>query len=243
VHVYGLHGGSPLLEATLTASTPGQGRNFGYAVSTDGARLAISDPDDREVPGNIGAVYVFRRVGTAWVEEQVIRPFLPAGGAAFGREVTIDGDNLYAGAHAAWPSQIHHFKRVGGVWIEMGNSAVTNPSPWGVLALDAQGGELAAGVPTVYNESGGVSTCLLVPVWLMRAAATPYTRQFIHWTPSWGAVHFGSFLTEGNSCDTAPTRQKQTRRRTKRLVEAILLRTAVPSFRFRRQPGSLAFRQ
>jgi hypothetical protein len=158
VHVYGLHGGSPLLEATLTASTPGQGRNFGYAVSTDGARLAISDPDDREVPGNIGAVYVFRRVGTAWVEEQVIRPFLPAGGAAFGREVTIDGDNLYAGAHAAWPSQIHHFKRVGGVWVEMGNSAVTNPSPWGVLALDAQGGELAAGVPTVYNESGGVYT-------------------------------------------------------------------------------------
>ena len=156
-HVYGLHGGAPVLEATLTASTPGEGRDFGHSISTDGRRLAISDPDDRAVTGNIGAVYVFRRVGGAWVEEQVIRPFLPNSGA-FGREVTIDGDNLYAAAHAAWPSQIHHFQRIGGVWVELGNSAVTNVSTWRVNALDSQGDDLAAGVPTVYNSSGGVYT-------------------------------------------------------------------------------------
>ena len=154
VHVYGLGGGSPVLEATLTASTPGEGRNFGYSISTDGVRLAISDTDDQLVAGNIGAVYVFKRVGGAWVEEQVLRPFLPAG--TFGLEMTIDGDNLYASTQAAWPSQIHHFQRIGGVWLELGTSAATNVPVWSTRALDSEGSTLAAGVPTVYSSSGGV---------------------------------------------------------------------------------------
>ncbi|HVS17553.1 MAG TPA: hypothetical protein VMT18_03050 [Planctomycetota bacterium] len=155
VHVYGLASGAPVLEATLVATTPPSVDNqFGYALSTDGVRLAVGNPSESGGTSTQGEVHIFRREGGTWILEQIVRPFLPTG--AFGREVAIDGDDLYAGSHNAWPSKVHHFRRIGGAWLDMGTSQPTDVPVWGVSSLDAEDGSLVAGSNTVYNSSGGL---------------------------------------------------------------------------------------
>lgn len=161
VHVYGFPAGSPSLEATLVATNAGATTSFGAAVATDGVRIAVGDPNDTGSPGNLGAVHVYAKVAGSWVEEQVLRPALPAGASTlFGTQVAIDGDELFATGTGV---QVVRFRRVGGVWVEQFEpSPVTGTLSTVTLALgggtlfvgssaDAVGGLAAAGSLGVHH--------------------------------------------------------------------------------------------
>lgn len=155
VHVYSLASGVPQLEATLLASNPGQGNDYGYSVATDGTFLAVGDPWDLAVGGQYGCVYVYRKTVSGWVELDVVRPTIPSGASAFGSEVAIDGDDLYVGSSA--PERLWHFRRdTSGRWAELGTSEQPAVPSWDVASLAADGGAVAAGARTVYGQSGGV---------------------------------------------------------------------------------------
>lgn len=47
---------------------------------------------------NVGAVYVFRRTGSAWSQEAYVKPANPDNDDAFGTGLAIDGDRLVVGA-------------------------------------------------------------------------------------------------------------------------------------------------
>lgn len=153
VHVHRIVGGVPVAEATLTASVPGQlGNDFGHAISTDGVRLAVSDPQDNAQPGSTGSVYVYERSGGAWVESAVVRPSRPVA-ANFGAEVRIQGDELFVSSAAT--QGVWHFRRLpSGAWVELGLGSVPTLTGWSVSSFDVDGAALVVGARSVYSASG-----------------------------------------------------------------------------------------
>jgi len=154
VHVYRLVAGAPVLETTLTASVPGQlGNDFGHSISTDGVRLAISDPNDNTPNGtSSGCVYVYEHSGGAWVELAVVRPSLPTA-LAFGAQVRIEGDELYVSSVTT--KGVWHFRQLpSGQWAELGIGSVPTTTSWNVDSFDVDGASMVVGARSVYSASG-----------------------------------------------------------------------------------------
>ncbi len=153
VHVYRIVGGAPVAESMLTVSVPGQlGNDFGHALSTDGVRLAVSDPNDNAQSGSTGSVYVYEHTGGAWVQLAVVRPSLPTA-SKFGAQVRIEGDDLYVSS--ATTKGVWHFRRLpSGQWAELGLGSVLTTSGWNVDSFDVDGGALVVGARSVYSSSG-----------------------------------------------------------------------------------------
>jgi hypothetical protein len=161
VHVYRLDSGAPLLETVLSKSLPPQALNFGWSISTDGARLAISDIGDTALQPQVqGAVFVYRYENGAWIEEQTIRPSpVSSPVLQFGQEVAIDGHDLVVTSFG--PPRMWHFRRVGGTWIELGEAATPAVSGYDITGLDLQAGLVAVGSPTTnvpMSTNGAVYT-------------------------------------------------------------------------------------
>ena len=89
--------GSAWVSTACLAQGRGLGR-FGSAVSVHGDTIAIGAPhEDGQVVG-AGAVYVYRRQGTAWVEEQRVVALDGQNGERFGYAVDVRGDDMIVGA-------------------------------------------------------------------------------------------------------------------------------------------------
>jgi trimeric autotransporter adhesin len=92
------------------ASNTGSRDYFGYSVALDGDTLAVGayleDSAATGVNGNqaddsaawSGAVYVFRRSGTGWVQEAYVKASNTGVSDGFGHSVALDGDTLAVGA-------------------------------------------------------------------------------------------------------------------------------------------------
>jgi hypothetical protein len=92
------------LKADASTNT-GLGDQFGYAVSLDaggttlavgvydesGSSRTINGPVDRGRGGS-GAVYVFRRAGSAWSKEAYLKTWNAEGGDSWGTSVSLSGD-------------------------------------------------------------------------------------------------------------------------------------------------------
>lgn len=153
VHVYRIVAGAPVLEGTLTASVSGQlGNDFGHSISTDGVRLAISDPQDNAQPGSTGSVYVYEYAAGAWVQLAVVRPSLPTA-LNFGVQVRIEGDDLYV--NSATTKGVWHFRRLSsGQWAELGLGSVPTTTSWNVDSFDVDGASMVVGARSVHSASG-----------------------------------------------------------------------------------------
>ncbi|MGQ0646917.1 MAG: hypothetical protein ACT4P7_05070 [Gemmatimonadaceae bacterium] len=75
---------------------------FGTAVAIDSSVIAVGalqGVTNNTVSGVIsGAVYVFRRTGTTWTEEQKLLPYDPESKAHFGSSVSVSGRTIIVGA-------------------------------------------------------------------------------------------------------------------------------------------------
>ena len=107
VYVFARSGGSWVQQAYIKASNHDAGDLFGdhVALSADGNVLAVSavgedgfsngvanpDPVDNSAP-NAGAVYVFRRGGTAWSQQAYVKASNGEAGDAFGTGLALSGD-------------------------------------------------------------------------------------------------------------------------------------------------------
>jgi len=89
------------------------GRRFGSSVSLDGEYAAVGAPRDDERGLDCGAVHLFRRKGSEWLEIQVVHA--PDAGVAdfFGSSVALHGDWLAVGA---WGDDDVD-EKCGAVWI------------------------------------------------------------------------------------------------------------------------------
>jgi hypothetical protein len=81
----------------LAASLPSSEARFGSAVGVDGDTLAVGAPHALFPVSDPGAVHVFERSTSGWIERQTLSPTLGPG-LNFGIAVALEGDMLIAGA-------------------------------------------------------------------------------------------------------------------------------------------------
>ncbi len=134
-HIYVRQNGAWVYEDSLKApnaegTTLGvDGDLFGYSVAISGDYAVVGAPfedsgsanqTDNSV-SNAGAVYVFRRNGSAWVFDQYFKPAIPKVDGFFGWAVAIDGDTIAIGAYRQDDSftgggQVYVYRLVGSSW-------------------------------------------------------------------------------------------------------------------------------
>ncbi len=97
---------------------------FGRSIAIEGNLVVVGAPEasDEEAFG-VGAAYVFKRHGNAYVlEEKLIAPD-PTLGSEFGRAVAVEGNIIVVGARFATSGDVERagaayiFRNIGGSWI------------------------------------------------------------------------------------------------------------------------------
>lgn len=127
---------------------------YGLSVAVSGDTLVAGAPGDRE-----GAVYVFVRSGSAWVQQAKLRAFDGRNGDEFGHAVALQGDRLVVGARGADDRRgvVYVFARSGSAWAldaRLQPAALAIESQFGSsVALD--GSTLVAGAPWAPGPSAG----------------------------------------------------------------------------------------
>jgi uncharacterized repeat protein (TIGR01451 family) len=102
-YVFVRSGSTWSLEQKLAASDGAPGDFFGTSASISGDTVAVG-ASSADTPGgfgfNTGAAYVYVRAGSAWSEQQKLRPPDTHAGDSFGRAAALSGDTLVVGAWA-----------------------------------------------------------------------------------------------------------------------------------------------
>lgn len=180
-------------EAYIKASNTGAGDQFGWSValSSDGNTLAIGAPAEASaaigIGGNqadnsahaSGAVYVFGRVGGAWVQQAYVKASNTGSGARFGVAVALssDGNTLAVGARGEASSAagvdgnqaddsaysagaVYLFRRTGSTWSQQAyvKASNTEADDWFgyAVALSSDGDTLAVGAYQEASSATGV---------------------------------------------------------------------------------------
>ncbi len=107
VEVFEVVGGSLTGSWTLTGDGNVFSSHFGTAVAISGDRIVVSAPFEK-VAGNsdVGAVYVFERVGNAWVKRPKLFPPTNAAQQAYGAALDLDGDRICMSRRSATESVV-----------------------------------------------------------------------------------------------------------------------------------------
>jgi FG-GAP repeat len=144
------------LEQKLTATTPAPGTAF-YGVaccmSPDGLRATVCDYNYDDSGG--GALYVFVRNGTAWAQEQVVRPSDPGTNARFGAAAVFDATSTRMAVSArgdpakgANAGALYVFVRNGSVWTQETKLTASNGKAGdtlGTVFISGDGSRIAGG--------------------------------------------------------------------------------------------------
>ncbi len=162
------------------ASNTGSLDTFGWSVALGGGRVVVGAPlEDSSTTGvngnqgsdgalDSGAVYVFRRSETSWVQEAYLKPAASGAGDEFGLAVALDDDTLAVGAYGddsstgddpsnnglANSGAVYVFRRSGTTWTQEAYLKASNPGngdEFG-LRLALHGDTLVVGAP--YEDSG-----------------------------------------------------------------------------------------
>lgn len=86
------------LQTRLTPSAGSAGDVFGHTVALRGNTLLVGAPADAPNGTEVGAVYVFSRVGGAWSEVQKISPPDSGSNSMFGMALALDAERIVVGA-------------------------------------------------------------------------------------------------------------------------------------------------
>ena len=114
---------------TLRADDPTRDWVFGDAIVIDGDTIAVGDPIYDLPQGNgPGAVFLFRRQGSNWVQEALLRASNEGSNHRFGLALALEGDRLVVGAQGArlagnpttsdGQGAAYVFERTGTTWTE-----------------------------------------------------------------------------------------------------------------------------
>jgi len=80
------------------SDAPSYGDGYGKSLAVSEDRLVVGAPYDRWLGASTGALYVLRRSGADWIEEQKLLPSQPETGGRLGDGLATDGARIVAGA-------------------------------------------------------------------------------------------------------------------------------------------------
>jgi len=134
-YVYVRDGHTWSLQQKLFASDRANFDQFGIAVDIVGDTIVVGAHGDNDEGFQTGAVYVFRRNGTTWTEEQKLKASDAAPDSAFGSSVALSERTIAIGAPsessgALFSGAVYVFVNDGTSWQQQGkikaNSAMNN---------------------------------------------------------------------------------------------------------------------
>ena len=134
-YVYVRDGHTWSLQQKLFASDRADFDQFGIAVDVVGDTIVVGAHGDNDEGFQTGAVYVFRRNGTTWTEEQKLKASDAAPDSAFGWSVALSGQTIAIGAPgessgALFSGAVYVFVNDGTSWQQQGkikaNSTMMN---------------------------------------------------------------------------------------------------------------------
>ncbi len=119
-YIYERNGSTWVQEQKLTASDGAPGDWFGSAVSISGDYAAVGAYKKNS---GTGAVYIFKRDGSTWVQEQKLTASDGWDWDEFGRSVSIEDENVIIGApsdddYGYFSGSAYIFRKTGSSWIE-----------------------------------------------------------------------------------------------------------------------------
>ncbi len=97
-YVYSFDGTSWGLSQTLSVAGAAAYDFFGSAVAVSGNAIAVGAYGEDTGGTNTGTVYLFRKIGSSWTQEQELKPGDLAAGDSFGRVLSLSGDSLVSGS-------------------------------------------------------------------------------------------------------------------------------------------------
>jgi len=97
-YIFRLDGGTWVQETKLTASDGAASDWFGYSVSISGDRVIVAAYGDDDNGAGSGSVYMYKRNGSSWTDEQKLTASDGEASDNFGRSVSISGDTAIVGA-------------------------------------------------------------------------------------------------------------------------------------------------
>ena len=177
-------------EAYIKASNTGDSDHF-FGVSLSGDTLAVAAKgEDSAATGiggdqaddtaeNSGAVYVFRRTGTRWVQEAYLKASEATG--RIGESLSLSGDTLAVGApHESDGGAVYVFRRIGTTWsqeVRLEGSHVSPTDEFGG-SVSLSGDSLAVGS---WGDDGPGAQDNRGAVYVFRRTDTTWEEQaYIH---------------------------------------------------------------
>ncbi len=141
VYVFGYDGQRWIEKAKLVASDGSPRDRFGRAVALAGDTAVVGAWLDDDHGPSSGSAYIFRRDGSAWVEEAKLVPFDGGPGDGFGLAVTVSSGLLQWVVIGAWrdddngaeSGSAYVFRADGSTWIEEAKLTPADPAPYQVF--------------------------------------------------------------------------------------------------------------
>lgn len=185
---------------TLAPGDPVIGQSFGSSAAIGGDWIAIGAPGDDEYGTGTGAVYVFRRVGTSWIQHEKLKGFRIAY-EQLGYSVAFDGDWLVAGAPdlssnlggTPGPGRAYVFRRD-----DRGSPDDTSDDRWEVVAiLYPPPSHLGYGLGLSVDIANGVIVAGTMPTHNRVGRAYPFRWDGSEWLPA--GILMGSDTEAGDN--------------------------------------------
>lgn len=142
-YVFALDGTTWLEEARLAAVDGASGDAFGRSVSVLGDRIVVGAIRNIDANATSGSVYVFRREGKSWLDEQKLSASDAPELIAFGLAVSMDGTSILVGAPnddelGINAGSAYVFRKDASEWIQQAKLTASD-----TVTLDAFGGAAA----------------------------------------------------------------------------------------------------
>src|SRR6185437_13860040 len=128
------------------------------AIVTDGDLAAIGATG---VESQQGAVYLFKRSGSTWSQDTMIKPANLAPKSRFGSSIALSGDLMVVGATGADSGigTAFVYRRTGGAWNQEARLSIPNlerPASMG-SSVAIKDGYILVGMPQAYGFAGAVA--------------------------------------------------------------------------------------
>jgi len=184
-------------DAILEATDLEAGDVFGGDVSLSGDLLAVGATGDDDAGDNAGAVILFNRAGSLWVEGQKLTADTPQMNSAFGNAIEINGSSLIVGARYTevaghlGAGAAHVFVESGGVWSEEQRLVASDAGAGDFFGVSAN---IVGDIATI-GSSGWDALSLVSAgaVYVFRRSGTIWTQeQELHGSPIQLGAHFGN---------------------------------------------------
>jgi len=139
VYVFGRTSSSWVQQAMMVPSDPTQGKIMGYSVALSGDRILAGAVGDATFGFQSGAVYVFEKIGSSWVQTAKLTASDAAWGDQFGWNVALDGDTAVVGAPsvdgpaATDQGALYVFEKQGAVWVQVQKIFASDAAPNDIL--------------------------------------------------------------------------------------------------------------